>query len=72
MEDGEVLGLFYLVLHVLRGGLELRLEGVDLTLLVGQAEGDGLGLEEEEGRGDGEEGDGSVVEEAVDAACCCC
>ena len=69
VEDGEVLGLFYLLLHVLGGGGQLVLQGGDLALLGGQLEGDGLSLEEEKGCGDGEEGDGAVVEEAVDAAC---
>lgn len=67
MEDGEILGVGHLVFHVGRGVSKLLFERVDLTLLVGQTEGDGLCLEEEEGGADGEEGDGSVVEEAVDA-----
>lgn len=65
----KVLGLLYLVLNVLRGALQLLLQRVDLALLAGQLEGEGLGLDEQEGRGDGQQRDGSVVEDAVDAAC---
>ena len=69
VQHGEVALLLHLVLDVLRGALQLLLQRVDLALLAGQAEGVGLCLEEEEGRGHGEQGDASVVEQAVDAPC---